>query len=160
MNIVPIWGKRYWKAIAAMYVVSSLWWGPAAEAAFHLDYAAGTDRSEGLHFLPAIEGLRTQPAPAYEPVRATGRSEDVGVTVRPDGDFWRALANCESPNGTSGRYLGYFQFHPSTWAATGGGPLGDYEHQRARAQKWASQVNPGSTAGWPVCWHRAKAAVG
>lgn len=138
--------------------------GMTAEAAFHLDRADGTTPTTGLNFLPdlpAVQGLRTQPPPRYEPLRASGTARGPSVTiVEPRGDFWRALADCESPTGRSGRYLGYFQFHPGTWQATGGGPLGSYEHQKARAQQWASRVNPGSRAGWPVCWWRAKARVG
>jgi hypothetical protein len=87
--------------------------------------------------------------------------------------FWRALANCESADGSDKVvrgvvvYVGYFQFAPGTWAATGGGPKGSYEHQRSRAILWATRLvkqrtSPGSRSGWPVCWwvalRRSKAA--
>lgn len=164
---VPGWVKRHplRTALIVAYVAFSPIWGPVAEAHFtpeprmpvrNVNYGLYMDESPHR-----VVGLRTRPAPYVEPVRATGTATAVPVRItEPRGDFWRALANCESPNGSSGRYLGYFQFHPGTWAATGGGDLGSYEHQKARAQQWASKVDPGSRAGWPVCWHRARAAVG
>lgn len=138
--------------------------GMVAEAGFHLEYEPGVEHSEGLRFLPAIEGMRTQPAPSYEPLRASGGVSEPSVTiVEPKGDFWRALANCESPTGrnsSNGTFIGYFQFHRGTARQVGISGGESYEEQRAAAQRWASRVNPGTTAGWPVCWHRAKAAVG
>lgn len=135
--------------------------GMTAEAAFHLDRADGSSPTTGLRFAPEVIGLRTARPATYEPQRASGTASGPSVRIlEPREDFWRALADCESPDGRSGRFLGYFQFHPSTWRATGGGELGSYEHQKARAQQWASKVSPGTRAGWPHCWWVAKRKVG
>lgn len=72
MSTVPSWCKRYWKVLLAIYVVSSLWWGPAAEAAFHLTYESGHEPTKGLPALVDVVGLKTQPAPVYTPRRASG----------------------------------------------------------------------------------------
>jgi hypothetical protein len=160
MATVPIQVKRHpvlTAVLAWILVMTPV--GMTAEAAFHLDHTY--EPSHGMDLFPDVQGLHTQPPQALPaPVRASGHSVVVQVHFKPGGDFWRALANCESPDGRSGRYLGYFQFHPNTWQATGGGDLGSYEHQKTRAQQWAAKVDPGSTAGWPVCWWRAKRATG
>lgn len=133
-----------------------------AEGAYHLTHAYKP--SPGLRFAPEMIGLRTQPPPRYEPLRASGRAVGRSVVIRePQVDFWRALANCESADGRSTRsFIGYFQFQRGGTADTVGIDGSEsYEEQRAAAQGWASRVsNPGSTAGWPHCWWVAKRAVG
>lgn len=49
------------------------------------------------------------------------------------------------------------QFHPGSWARAGGGdPADDYTVGRNVAT-WISLIaDPGSTSGWPVCWHRGE----
>lgn len=70
------------------------------------------------------------------------------------GDFWRRLANCESADGHSGTYIGYFQFSRDTAKKVGITGSESYDTQVAAAQKWASIIHPreGTTAGWPHCW--------
>lgn len=76
---------------------------------------------------------------------------------QPSGDdFWRRLANCESSDGRSGQFLGYFQFSRDTAAKVGIDGSESYETQRAAAESWSHQVNPSSTAGWPHCWKVAQ----
>lgn len=71
--------------------------------------------------------------------------------------FWDRLAACESENGRTSGNL--FQFTPDTWAKVTPGPATPEEasdaQQYAAAADWADQVDPGSSAGWPVCWHVA-----
>lgn len=134
-------------AIAAVYCISSLWWGPMAEAAFHLDYAPGVAKDDGMA-IPVEREVVYQLPPKSVAKKAVVPTR----TRRAAGDFWRRLANCESPSGKSGHFRGYFQFSPDTAAKVGIDGSESYEEQRAAAQRWASQVNPGSTAGWPTCW--------
>lgn len=158
MKMVPGAVKRHpWRTLViALYVGLSPIWGPAAEAAFHLEYV--TPPTKGLNFLPAIEGLRTQPPPRYEPLRATGTRSGPSVRiVEPQGSVWDRLAACESGGNwasTRGRYDGGLQFHPSTWRAAGGtryAPTADQasrEEQIAVAESWLAKT---SWAQWPAC---------
>lgn len=60
MRIVPNRRKFLLRVLLSLYVVTSLWWGPAAEAAFKLDMA--TDREGvGVKFPEPILGLKTAP---------------------------------------------------------------------------------------------------
>lgn len=74
-----------------------------------------------------------------------------------DAAFWRRLANCESPTGRSGTYLGYFQFSRDTARKVGYYEGASYEEQVAMAQRWLAMIGGrgGSRSGWPVCWWRA-----
>lgn len=70
------------------------------------------------------------------------------------GDFWAALAGCESPsNSWSGTYKGYFQFSNSNVAKYGITPQSSYEEQKAAAQHLAAHSDPHGQ--WPTCWRRA-----
>lgn len=101
------------------------------------------------------------PPPTPRPVVShTPRARPASVAVPASDDaFWDALQRCETPNGdTHPLYQGPYQFHPDTAARAGG-------TDRAAAKRWAARLaaegtSPGSRAGWPVCWWRAKAAVG
>lgn len=78
-------------------------------------------------------------------------------SVAPDtmgADFWRRLANCESADGRSGTYIGYFQFSRDTAAKLGIDGSESYEEQKAAAIEWARRIHPreGTTSGWPRCW--------
>ena len=47
------------------------------------------------------------------------------------------------------------QFDPQSWLTAGGGdPADDYTVGRNVANWIAMIDDPGSTSGWPVCWHR------
>lgn len=85
-------------------------------------------------------------------VRATS-SEDH------DDGFWRRLANCESADGTSGQYIGYFQFSYDTARKVGIDGSESYEVQKSAAISWAEAIHPneGTNSGWPNCWWRALA---
>ena len=72
--------------------------------------------------------------------------------------MWARLRACESPNGASGHYRGFYQFSPASWQAAGG--TGDpaaasLDEQTSRAQYVAAHGNPAQQ--WPVCWRRATA---
>lgn len=71
-----------------------------------------------------------------------------------DDAFWRRLANCESPGGTSGQFAGYFQFSADTAKKVGYVPGMTYEQQKALAIKWLGMIHGagGSRSGWPRCW--------
>jgi transglycosylase-like protein len=155
VSTVPSWCKRYWKALLAIYVVSSLWWGPAAEAAFHLDYSPGHEPTKGLPALVDVIGLRTQPAPAYTPLRASGTAPGARVVHFLAPDPWACIARYESgsdPTEHSGYYEGMYQFAPSTWRAAGGTRYAPHAYQAsaaeqtAVAQSWLEQT---SWAQWP-----------
>lgn len=130
----------------------------SAEAAYHLTRADDSAPTPGLRFLPAIEGMRTQPPPSYEPLRASGtRSGPPVRIVEPQDSVWDRLAACESGGNwasTRGRYDGGLQFHPSTWRAAGGtryAPTADQasrEEQIAVAESWLAKT---SWAQWPAC---------
>lgn len=95
------------------------------------------------------------PPPTPTPVRAVTASVKTSSRVPSDLAFWKRLSNCESPTGVVGRHVGYFQFSWDTARKVGIDGSESYEEQRAAAMHWASLVNPGSRAGWPVCWHVA-----
>jgi hypothetical protein len=71
-----------------------------------------------------------------------------------------AMVACESSwrIDPGGYYLGLAQFDPGTWATVSAitgytDPYSPY-HQGQNTAVWAALVaNPGSSAGWPVCWH-------
>lgn len=136
--------------------------GMTAEAAFHLERANQSAPATGLNFLPDITGLRTQPAPSYKPLRASGTARSGNVVIHePTRSIWDTIAACESGGNWSsnvGRYDGGLQFHPSTWRAAGGekyAPTADQasrEEQIAIAESWLAKT---SWAQWPVCSRRA-----
>lgn len=110
-----------------------------------------------LHVPPAEKPA----APAPERRTAVQRADRGGprthVAAAPDDAFWRRLANCESPTGRSGTYLGYFQLSRDTARKVGYRPGMTYEQQRELAKKWLAMIGGrgGTRAGWPVCWWRA-----
>lgn len=57
-----------------------------------------------------------------------------------------------------GEHLGLAQFEEGTWwtvaAITGYTDWLNPYHQGWNTAVHASMVDPGSTAGWPGCWHR------
>ncbi len=56
-----------------------------------------------------------------------------------------------------GSHLGLAQFHLGTWrlSARPGADYRDPFEQGYAVARWlASGIDPGTTAGWPVCWHR------
>lgn len=73
-----------------------------------------------------------------------------------DAAFWRRLANCESPDGRSGRYLGFFQFSRDTARKVGWFDGASYEQQQAMAERWLAMIGGpsrgGTRSGWPHCW--------
>lgn len=92
------------------------------------------------------------PTPTPKPTPEPTPEPPSGVPKDPA--FWRRLANCESASGASTKhYVGYFQFSRNDTAdKVGIDGSESYETQRSAAMHWASQVSPGSTAGWPHCW--------
>lgn len=95
------------------------------------------------------------------PTTATTRPRPATTVPAPprpavvDGDFWYRLATCESGNGRGSP--NQYQFSPDTAAKLGVSGASSLEAQTAAAQRWASMVDPGSTAGWPHCWWVASA---
>jgi hypothetical protein len=86
------------------------------------------------------------------------------VATPATGDFWYRLAWCESrmrqdATSSTGKYLSYFQWSRTTWAAAkdAGDPSDprqvSYQRQVVIAQRWAARTNPWTQ--WPVCWGRA-----
>lgn len=101
------------------------------------------------------------------PQRAVARTPRVASPTRlprlqapvAKGDFWWHLAKCESGVGQTSQNM--FQFMGGTEKKVGYHSGASYEEQKAMAQDWASRIdNPGSTAGWPVCWWVAKRNAG
>lgn len=73
-----------------------------------------------------------------------------------DDAYFDRVAGCENRDGGGdGNGGGYFQFSRDTAAKVGYSAGASYEAQREMAKSWAGRVNPGSTAGWPHCWHVA-----
>lgn len=126
------------KWFALIYVATSLWWGPAAEAAFHLEYQPGVEQ-KGI--APAlvdqtapITGLLTQ-APAAPPSawRASGVSASIPVRFvapaapqRCGGDLPTcAIMECENKGAITGKNpsssaSGKWQIVDGTWGGYGG----------------------------------------
>lgn len=148
--------KRYWRWLAALYVASSLLWGPAAEAAFRLDYAPSVQPTHGLFFMPEIVGVRTQPQDSLPASYGlSGASKPAQVHIRPPADPWACIARYESgsdPTEHSGYYEGMYQFAPSTWRDAGGTQYASHayqatpEEQTIVAQGWLEKT---SWAQWP-----------
>jgi len=49
-------------------------------------------------------------------------------------------------------YLSRAQFDPQSWETAGGGDPADDYTVGANMARWMAMVDPGSSAGWPVCW--------
>lgn len=106
------------------------------------------------------------PPKAERPPERTSRSGSARNAVRAeptslsmDATFWRRLANCESSDGRSGAYLGYFQFSRDTARKVGWFDDATYDDQVVMAQRWLAMIGGpsrgGTRSGWPVCWWRA-----
>lgn len=93
-------------------------------------------------------------APSIRTTTTVRASRGVPRPEETNADFWRRLANCESADGRSGAFIGYFQFSPDTARKVGIDGSESYEEQRAAAQDWASRIHPneGTSSGWPHCW--------
>ncbi len=70
-----------------------------------------------------------------------------------------AMIQCESSwhIDPGGYHLGLSQFDPGTWATVSAitgfaDPYNPY-HQGYNVAVWASMISPGTTAGWPSCFH-------
>lgn len=73
---------------------------------------------------------------------------------------WDVITDCEWLDGFAAPwvpgngYLSRAQFHPDTWGRAGGGdPWDDYQ-VGGNVARWIARVDEGTSAGWPVCWHR------
>lgn len=88
-------------------------------------------------------------APATTPAKRSG-----ALSAGPDDAFWRRLSQCESPNGDSGTFAGYFQFSSDTAAKVGYHAGESYDEQLAQAKTWLAMIrgDGGSKSGWPRCW--------
>lgn len=52
-------------------------------------------------------------------------------------------------------YVSQAQFHPDSWQRAGGGDPYDVWTVGRNIANWINRIaDPGSTSGWPVCWHR------
>lgn len=131
----------------------------SAEAAYHLTRANDSAPTPGLRFLPAIEGMRTQPPPRYEPLRATGTRSGPPVRIvepvsRTSGstnrfvDPWGCEASHAQQWSPSGRYWGKYQFDRQTWAAHGGKPSEYGSAPEAEQDRVAANVKYDA---WPNC---------
>jgi hypothetical protein len=130
----------------------------AASTAWHSPPWGGYTGPTTTTTAPAPPVTVAAPAPHPARQRASRSAAPVAApSAVPGGDFWRRLANCESSDGRSGTYLGYFQFSRDTAAKVGYRAGMSYEEQRALAIKWLGMIGGrgGSTSGWPVCWWRA-----
>lgn len=139
--------KRYWRPIVAIYVVSSLWWGPTAEAAFRLELA-----DESFKGIAAIDvtGLVTAPrdtlADSYGQPRPVRRSAPTS---------WDCIARYESGNRPLGcaPYCGRLQWLPSTWRSAGGTRYASlpqnatWEQEKEIASLWLTKTSWGQ---WPT----------
>jgi hypothetical protein len=131
------WLKRHWKTVLLVYVASSLWWGPVAEAAFHLEHVSTPQKglaipATGMELL----GIRTQAAPDQPgPMRMSGQSYEQQVNIafpppaRCGGDLPSCgIMWCENKGKIRGKNpgssaSGKWQFVDGTWDGYGG-----YEH--------------------------------
>lgn len=142
-------------AVVVLLIASVATVAQTAGASFRLEYAPGVEHGDG------IGSSRITSAPTFlEPKPVGAPRVELAATPPASGDaFWRELQKCETPHGDDNPlYVGPFQFHPDTAARAGGTDL-------AAAKRWAKRLadegtSPGSTAGWPVCWWKAKAAAG
>lgn len=97
----------------------------------------------------------TTEVPRTTTTRASrGAPRTTQPTTEVDDDFWRRLANCESVDGSSGSFVGYFQFSYDTARKVGIDGSESYEVQKDAAIDWASRIHPneGTSSGWPHCW--------
>lgn len=110
---------------------------------------------------PAEAPRRPRERPSRSAAPAIAQAPPAGseaIEGWPDEAFWRRLADCESADGRSGRFLGYFQFSRDTAAKVGVDGSESYEEQRAAAEEWLRRIGlaaGGTRSGWPTCWWRA-----
>lgn len=153
MHIVPTVCKRHPIATTVLvWLIVMTPLGMTAEAAFHLEYVG--EPTEGLRFMPEVEGLRTQPPARYEPLRASGTRSGPSVTIVEPASRWDCIAEKESGNQplACAPYCGRLQWLPSTWRAAGGTRYAPtpqqatYEQEKAVADAWLAQTSWGQ---WP-----------
>lgn len=64
---------------------------------------------------------------------------------------WNNIYGYDGPNG----YLSVAQFDPDSWRKAGGGDPFDLYQTGGNVARWIRMIDdPGSTSGWPTCWHR------
>lgn len=142
------------RALALAYVLTSLWWGPAAEAAFHLEKTY--ESSGGIGTLTRFDVEGSSYEPPQNPLRAARRPLE--ARVAPKSGNWDRIAQCESGGNwniaTGNGYYGGVQFSLRSWRAVGGK---GYPHQASkqeqihRAEKLRAIQGWGA---WPSCSRR------
>lgn len=99
------------------------------------------------------------PASTVEFAFLEGWHDGGGALLKGDAAVQRWIT-CESNWNvvTAGSYLGLAQFAPSTWGTvasiTGYWEWTDPTQHAYNAAVWALMIDPGSRAGWGVCWWR------
>jgi hypothetical protein len=128
----------------------SIAWEQAAQADRIERWGAAIERNRKV----ALQKARADRSRRYAPSVPTNTPKPTEATTDPSPDFWRRLANCESADGRSGKYLGYFQFSRDTASKVGINGSESYEVQREAAVRWLGMIGGrgGSRSGWPRCW--------
>lgn len=144
-------------ALVALYVATSLWWGPAAESAFRLERADGSRPEKGINLAGYVIGAKTyrtdvgtlqlpRPKPRVIAPRVIEPSghRSANPMVRTQG--------CEASHAQqfnpSKKYWGWYQFDRRTWAAHGGNPNDYGRASTAEQDRVASRVKYDA---WPNC---------
>ena len=106
--------------------------------------------------VPDLSGLQSDPERDFR----QGYRDHGGNPAWEDHVIYDVILGCEHKSGWEwlggNEYLSIAQFHPDTWArvasATGLDDPTNLYHVGANVAYWSNRVDPGSTAGWPVCW--------
>lgn len=133
---------------------------PAAEHAEALrasrSRSAEVDAAQAAEARAILEAARARALEQQRIAAAKLQAERPLPPPTMDAAFWRRLANCESADGRSGRYLGYFQFSRDTARKVGWFDGASYEQQQAMAERWLAMIGGpsrgGGRSGWPRCW--------
>lgn len=140
------------RALALAYVLTSLWWGPAAEAAFHLEKTYESSGGIGTLTRFDVEGSSYRPpqAPVRKPLRAPVAPVARSVVGKcyaepgtpPASVLWReSRGNPTVWNQQGSSASGCWQFLRGTWGGFKGYPNAasapvEIQNQRAK-QVWA-----------------------
>lgn len=125
---------------------------------------SAAERPYAARTVPHVMATTTSPPPAITVAARAARSRTAATRHDPprvavagnlmSDAFWRRVANCESSDGRSGAFLGYFQFSRDTARKVGWFNGAGYAEQLAMAKRWLAMIGGrgGSRSGWPVCW--------